>query len=291
MIQDAIISEPTLEDLPQTKKAGIFILLTTIGLLVYTLAGYNYFMDSTIQLIVRIAIPIALAVSLIILRSRGSKKWFSIIFSFFTISVGFLAAHFLGRWYTLIPGFVLNSVQGYAIAKFAEVLPIVISVIVLGYLIGDNLTSLKIRGGNLRLSMKLGVFALPLSYISFLLLGGTIINMTGNEFITLIPWMLIFAFSNAFMEELIFRGLFLDKLEVVLGERLALIQISAIFAILHISILQFVGFEMIIGFAAFIVILGGAWGYVVQKSDSIWGAVFAHLIADIFVVIVGFGLA
>jgi membrane protease YdiL (CAAX protease family) len=247
-------------------------------------------MDSSTKLIVRILVPILLAGVMFILRSRGNDNWFSIVFTFFTISIGFLAAHFLGTWYRIIPGLALDTVQGVAIAKFAEVLPIVVSVIVLGFLYGENWTSLRMKGGRLGTSMKLGVAALPLSYLSFLFMGGTIIVMAGNEFLVIIPWLLLFALSNAFMEELIFRGAFLDKLEKQFGERVALVQISLIFAIFHVSILQATGFEMIVAFTAFIMILGLAWGYIVQKSDSIWGAVLAHAVADIFVIIIGLGL-
>ena len=282
--------ESTNDETQRSEKVATFIILTAIGILVYTLAGYNYSIDSSTRLIVRIIVPITLAGFLFILKRMGRDLWFSIVFTFFSVSVGFLATHFLGTWYRLVPGLSQDTAQGIALAKFAEVLPIVFAVITLGFLVGENWTSIKMRGGDVYRSMRLGVYALPLSYLSFLFMGGTIIVITGMEFLTIIPWILLFALSNSFMEELIFRGVFLDKLEKLFGARMALVQTSLIFALFHVSVLQATGFEMIAAFLVFIMILGFAWGYIVQKSDSIWGAVFAHAVADIFVIIVGLGL-
>jgi membrane protease YdiL (CAAX protease family) len=276
--------EPTSSEMKLFQKVGAFLLLTLVGIVVYTFSGYNYFMDSTTRLVTRIIVPIALAGILVILRSKGIKDWFSILSTFFTVSVGFLAAHFLGTWHRFIPGLSLDTAFGIAIAKFAEVLPIVVSVIALGFFVGDNFSTMKMREGNVSLSIRLGIYAIPLSYLAYILWGGTIIISPGLEFLTVIPWMILFAFSNAFMEELIFRGVFLDKLGSLLGERLALVQTSLIFALFHVSILQTTGTEIIVGYTAFIMILGLAWGYIVQKSDSIWGAVLAHIVADILVV-------
>ncbi|MFW9850119.1 MAG: CPBP family intramembrane glutamic endopeptidase [Candidatus Thorarchaeota archaeon] len=282
--------EDTLEDLPVAKKAIAFVLLSIVGILVYTLAGYNYFMDSGTRLIVRVIVPIVLACALFILKKTGRDAWFSIILTYFSVSVGFLAAHILGTWYRLIPGLSLNTIQGISIAKFAEVLPILVAVIVLGLFVRSNLHEMKLRGGNISLSMKLGVYALPLSYVAFLLSGGAIVTVTDTAFLIAIPWLLLFALSNALMEELIFRGIFLDKLKQLFGERFALIQTSVIFGLFHVGILQTTGTEIIIVFTIFIMILGLAWGYIVQKSDSIWGAVFTHAIADILAVSVVLGL-
>jgi membrane protease YdiL (CAAX protease family) len=112
----------------------------------------------------------------------------------------------------------------------------------------------------------------------------------GSDFFTVIPWMLVFAFSNAFMEELIFRDVFLDKLKNLFGERLALVQTSLMFSIFHVSILETTGTEMIVAFTAFIMLLGLVWGYIVQESDTIWGFVLAHIVADVLVVSTILGL-
>ncbi len=102
--------------------------------------------------------------------------------------------------------------------------------------------------------------------------------------------MCVFATSNAFMEELMIRGIFLRKYESFFCERQSLFLTSIIFAIFHQAIIgytDFISFSVFMGMTFF---LGLIWGYVIQKSDNIWGAVFAHTIADIFFVLAVFGV-
>ncbi len=271
-------------------KLGYFIIVSLVGILVYTLAGYNYFMDALTKLIVKITVSFLLFLTVIAMKKREDVRIKNILISFFAIALGFLLAYFLGNWYSLIPGLVADSVEGWALAKLAEVLPIVITVIVVSIYFGDNLETLYLKGGNLRKSLLLGTLVLPLSFIQYLAMGGFSVNVSIDIIAGWTPWLLLFAVSNAFMEELIFRGVLLRKLEVILGERGALIQVSLVFALIHTALLPFMGVEMVIVFVGFLFVIGGVWGYVMQKSDSIWGAVLAHTVADILFVIIAFGI-
>ncbi|MDF1540020.1 MAG: CPBP family intramembrane metalloprotease [Candidatus Thorarchaeota archaeon] len=264
--------------------------MTLVGLVVYNLAGYNYFMDSNTRLIFKIATPMLLLISTWVIHKTGDIIYRNIAFAFFAVSLGFLVTYFLGRWASLIPGIVLESVEGWAVSKFAEVVPIVATVIVLAIVFGESLKEPYLVGGNLRKSLSLGLAVLPLSFIQYFVMGGLSVNVAGEVLIGWIPWLLLFSFSNAFMEELIFRGLFLKKLIEVFGERGALLQISFGFAIFHAAILPFMGLEMVVVFLIFMFFAGYSWGYVVQQSGSIWGAALAHAIADILFVIVAFGI-
>ena len=268
----------------------IFIIVTLVGLAVYNLAGYNYFMDTNTRLLFKIAVPIVLLFSTWFIHRTGNIQYRNISFSFFAVSLGFLLTFFLGRWASLIPGLVLESVEGWAIAKVAEVIPIIATVIILAVVYRENLRDIYLVGGNLKKTVMLGIAVLPLSFIQYLVMGGLSVNVASDIIIGWMPWLLIFAFSNAFMEELIFRGIFLKKLGEVFGERGALLQISFAFSIFHAVLLPFMGIEMVIIFLIFMFFVGYSWGYIVQKSDSIWGAVLAHAVADVLFVIVAFGI-
>ena len=54
-----------------------------------------------------------------------------------------------------------------------------------------------------------------------------------EKLLPLWPWILVFVLSNGFMEELLFRGLFLQKLEPFLGKGKSNILTAIIFAIMH----------------------------------------------------------
>jgi membrane protease YdiL (CAAX protease family) len=104
------------------------------------------------------------------------------------------------------------------------------------------------------------------------------------------PWVFIFAFSNALYEELMIRGIFLKNYASVFGQRTALLLTSLAFAMLHISIIglaDLMTFVMYFGLSFF---LGVLWAYVILKSDNIWGAVLSHTIADILLVLTVFGV-
>jgi len=274
----------------RNRKLIYFIIISLVGILVYMLAGYNYFMDVMTKLIVKVTVSVVLFLTVMVLKERKNLRIKNILISFFAIALGFLFAYFLGQWYSFIPGLVSDSVEGWALAKLAEVLPIVVTVIVVSVHFGDNLESLYLKGGNVRKSLLLGTLVLPLSFIQYLAMGGLSVNVSIDILAGWTPWLLLFAFSNAFMEELIFRGALLRKLEGILGERGALIQVSLVFALIHTALLPFMGLEMVIVFVLFLFVIGGSWGYVMQKSGNIWGAVLAHAVADILFVIIAFGV-
>ena len=86
------------------------------------------------------------------------------------------------------------------------------------------------------------------------------------------------------------RGIFLKKYDSIFGQRTSLLLTSIIFAIFHQAILQYtdpISFSIFLGITF---VLGLAWGYIMQKSDNIWGAVLAHAIADILLILTVFGV-
>ena len=92
------------------------------------------------------------------------------------------------------------------------------------------------------------------------------------------PWTLLFVFSNAFMEELHFRGLLLKPCERLLGPHSANVCIALFFTLTHAPV-QYT--PDILGFLAMLFVLALAWGYVIQKTEALWGAVLFHAGADL----------
>jgi len=89
-------------------------------------------------------------------------------------------------------------------------------------------------------------------------------------------------FANAINEELLFRGLFLRKLEPFLGAFSSNLLIAILFTLLHVGVDYTADTLM---FLAILLPLGLALGYVTQKTDSIWGSVLIHAGVDIPVVV------
>jgi membrane protease YdiL (CAAX protease family) len=290
-------SEPSLEtDTAVNNKSVqnglLFILFTGASFLAFNIGGYNNFIPSELKLIVRIIIACILFLSTIILYKTGRSwnKYWKISFALLISSVGLVLAGFFGNWYTLIPGLSLSTVEGISIAKVAEVIPIVVTILVGTWLVERDFTPVFIRGGDLKKTMKIGLIVSPVALIPFFALGGLGLSVGLDVILAWLPWMCIFGFSNAFMEELMVRGLFLKKYNTIFGKNTSLLLTSVIFALFHQAVTQYTDSVTFTIFLLITFILGLLWGYVMQKSDSIWGAVLAHAIADILLLITVFGV-
>jgi membrane protease YdiL (CAAX protease family) len=99
--------------------------------------------------------------------------------------------------------------------------------------------------------------------------------------IAAVMWGLIFSFANAFMEELWLRGIFLKSFANVVGEKGSVWITSIIFAAIHSFAYYFMP-EAIPFFALNTLALGLACGYLMIKSDSIWGPMIIHAASDFF---------
>jgi membrane protease YdiL (CAAX protease family) len=156
----------------------------------------------------------------------------------------------------------------------------------LNRLAGQSVESLYIRRGNLHLGLTVGLIAfavmiatvIPVTAASF---KGE--NLTWARILPWAPWVLIFVLANASNEELIFRGLFIGKMEPFLGKFLTNIATTIPFVLIHAptnySTDQFV----------FLVLqtlpVSLAWCWLMQKTNSIWGSILFHAAMDIPIVV------
>jgi membrane protease YdiL (CAAX protease family) len=86
------------------------------------------------------------------------------------------------------------------------------------------------------------------------------------------------------MEELWLRGIFLKRFEPVLGLGGSVLCTSIVFALMHSGATYLT--PVALPFMVFNTLtLGLACGYLMMKTDSIWGAVLIHAAADLFLFI------
>ncbi len=271
------------------KILGLFISLSLLGFSVYNIAGYNALFDYQTRLLVRFLFSISLLTIAISTVGRIASEYRCILMTFFGISLGFLLSSLFGNWYLAL-GYTTSTVEGLALAKFAEVVPILVAVLLVSRATGCTLNDIFMIGGKIPKSLLLGILVVPFALVQYLVMGGLSVNVGYQIIIGWMPWLLLFGFSNGIMEELIFRGIIFKKYEPLMGNKIALIQTSSIFAIFHTSLLPYMGFVTNLVFLVFLFFQGFAWGWVIQKSESIWGGVLAHMIADMLFVIVIFGM-
>ena len=175
--------------------------------------------------------------------------------------------------------------SGMALMKLNEFFIVATTIITLTLLTGGRLGSIYIQKGNLREGLLVGGIAFCLAaaaspWMAEYLFKGQ--NLTSERIIIWLPWVLIFALANAAQEELLFRGLFLGKLEPFFGKFISNALIVFVFTLVHQGV-NYTSNQL--GFLAVLALLAFAWGYLMQKTDSIWGSVLFHAGMDIPVIL------
>jgi membrane protease YdiL (CAAX protease family) len=224
---------------------------------------------------------IFLAAALLLKYSKRWSQYWLVTYAFFVASVAYPSTllldvgRILGRL-ALSP----NTSYGLAIGKLIEVIVVVVPILVLTKLSGADLGSIFLKRGNLKLGLGIGGLVFVNFATSALMFFGqrfSRIEMLGSA----ILWGLVFSLANGFMEELWLRGIFLKRYEPFLGLHGSVWLTALIFATMH----SFAYYFMPAAIPFFLLntlSLGLACGYLMMKSDSIWGAVLIHAAADLF---------
>jgi membrane protease YdiL (CAAX protease family) len=245
-------------------------------------AAYVSFIPPNIRTILKVGMTaISLAAWLVLSRSERLKQYRQIALSFLAVSLGVLLAQVLGNIPMMLLGFSVSTVQGVAMAKFGEALPVVLSILVLHFASGGDRNGLFLRGG----SLKLGLIAGAIGFAAFAGIGALQAFGSGLSWAAVaaaLPWILIFIFSNALLEELWFRALFLQKLEPLVGAWTTLVLTALVFAGTHISSTYVID---ILLFMVALIALALILGWLMRKTNSILGPVLIHAGADILVIL------
>ena len=164
---------------------------------------------------------------------------------------------------------------------------IIVSIIILlNRISGNTLSSIFINKGKIKLGMIIGftgffIFALTSIPAAEYLFQGQ--NLSLDKVITWLPWIIPIVLLNGFREELMYRGLFLKKFEAELGSKTSNLLQAIIFSLSH-SVAG-VGPNAYTPFIWVLVLftfsLGLAWGYIMQRTNSIFGSIFFHAGTDI----------
>ena len=268
-------------------RFDLFLLFLVCGLLVFLVfSHFRPLLPADIDIPARIGLIIAfLTTALLIRRSERLKKYWLVFFAFFAAAFALSLDLYLSHWSLRLLSLDINTPAGYAVDKLESTFLIVISIIVLTKVSGSDMASIYLKRGTLKLGLVIGI-------VVFLVIAAVSIPWAEWQFqgrdlslervIPWTPWILLFVLTNAINEELLFRGLFLRKLEPFLGAFPSNLLIAIVFTIMHVGVDYTPDVLM---FLAFLLPLGLAMGYVMQKTDSVLGSVLIHAAVDIPVVI------
>lgn len=173
----------------------------------------------------------------------------------------------------------------FALLKLNEGFIVVCTILLLTRMSGDSLASIYIQKGNLKQGLVIGGIAMLVCIAGSVPMAGLMFksgDLAWSRILSWIPWLAIAVLANAAQEELLFRGLFLRKLQPFLGKFLSNLLIVLVFTLLHKGV-TYSSNDYI--FLAILIPLGLAWGYIMQKTDSIWASILFHAGTDIPVIL------
>jgi membrane protease YdiL (CAAX protease family) len=260
-------------------RIALFGAFLTCGMLIFVFGSPYYSIFPTNRNTVYntiICIALGLCTFLLYRHERSGKYW-QASYAFFVASV---ANWLLGLRVFRFLDASSGTLAGITLDKMAQFLPVVFSILVLTAAARWDMGSIYIKKGNLKRGLSVGLLIFAAFAAGGMMLGigrGTSVA----ALLSAVPLLLVFCFANASMEELWFRGILLKKLEPLLGSGSSLVLTTVVFGISHVGATYVAGAQ-VLGLLATVLALGFGCGYLMQKTDTIWGAILVHAGADLF---------
>lgn len=268
----------------------LFLLLLAGGLLVFVIfSHYSPFYEGKKDEIGRILVAgIFLALALIARSNERYKKYWLIPYAFFTGLTAISIDLYLSLSKHILPalGIIEDSPVGWAVDKLESSLLGIIVVLILNWFARQSPDSLYIRRGNLRLGLTVGLVAFFVMLAAIIPVTETFFmgkNLTWQRIFNWLPWILIFVFANASNEELIFRGLFIGKMEPFIGRFATNLVTTIPFVLVH-SYTRYATDQNVFLMLQLLP-LSLVWCWLMQKTNSIWGSILFHAGMDIPIII------
>jgi len=264
------------------KRLFLSLLLTLGGLAIFVL-GNPYFSvfptngNKTYYLAITL---LFLIISIIMKKNKSLSVYQPAALALFIASAALL---FFSTGILNLHNSSMPPLQNLALDKFSQLLHVVPVILVLTLLVKGDLKSVFIRKGRLKQGLTFGLVSFTIFAVIALVLG---IQSSGffSSLWGAIPLLLLFIFSNAIMEELWFRGIFLKNYETVIGRNATIIVTAIVFGAPHIfATYEFPGGGIVFGFVVFCMGLVGA--YAMFKDDSLIGPILFHAGYDLLVIV------
>jgi len=261
------------------RNKSLFFVLTLVILLGVFLLNMTFegSVPGPLLKIIRAAFIIVFLSGWIVLKKKGRRQVSDLYFTLMTINLAFLVVSFftIDLWRLDI-----ETSRGIALAKMSDSI-IISAVVITGLAIGGfRLKDIYITSGKLIPGLLIGV-------VSFLILGFLAIKNPEAPISTYfikanLAWILIFVLFNGFMEELIFRGIFLKQLNYFIKPFWSILLTAIVFGAAH---LQVTYTTEVLFFAGITLVLGLIWGFLIHYTKSLLASVLFHAGADLLIII------
>ncbi len=264
-------------------KTLVFLLFFVVEAMAFVTIPLSGFLTGVpLRIIQALAVAILLGITLWLRRSESGRAYWPVFYAFFVGGLAVLVS-------TLFSGSLMallgasdppTNPQAVGLANFSQSLLRVAVILVLMAIVRMDFRSMYLQKGRLGVGLAVGIPGfLVLAALGLL----PIADGPGGaaKLVSWLPWILLYVLSNAFSEELLFRGIFLKRYEAFLGKWPALLLATIAFTLLHYQ----AGYVVdAILFLVQLLPFALVWGWLMQKTDSLWGSVLFHAGADCIII-------
>jgi membrane protease YdiL (CAAX protease family) len=224
----------------------------------------------------------AIPTAWLLLRSDLDPAYGLLAFAFLAAATANVLGAAAGTWLHRPLKLTTDRLKGIALAKGLEALAVVAAILLLMLASRIPFGDVYLQAGDLGLGLGIGAGGFVLFAV---LAAGQARQMKipVAMFRRLAPWILLFVFANAFMEELWFRALFLRPLVSLLGPAAAVGLTAIVFALAHIGA-TYMSKEERVRFLLILFPLGLAWGACTYFTGSLVASTIFHAGADLMIV-------
>ena len=222
----------------------------------------------------------SLAAALALRKNTRLRPYWRLAFAYFVACSALLLSDYTGDWALGLSGQPLNTAKGFAALKLGEDAAIMGTIIVLVLLTRDDPAESFLSKGRLGLGLVIGIT----SFLILTVLGTASTLATGiqpDRVRELLPAFLLIALADGFMEEMLFRGLFLRRLGHFVGDHWANVVTATVFTLMHLGVQFTASLPM---FLILVFLLGLLWGWIMQRTRSVLAPALFHAGADMFII-------
>jgi len=264
-------------------RLGLILLFLAAGFLVFFGWALATAITSSLRLSIRQVVVIrgsqvavllgSLVTALALRKNSRLKPYWRLAFAYFVASCALVLSDYTGDWVLILSGQALNTANGFAALKLGEDAAIIGTIIMLALLTRDDLEKLFLSKGHLGLGLIIGLC----SFLTLTVLGlfsNVSQSMPPGRLRELLPAFGLIALADGFMEEMLFRGLFLRRLGCIVGDNSANVVTAVVFAFVHLQIVQLTASPITWLMAIFL--FGLLFGWIMQRTASVLAPALLH---------------
>jgi membrane protease YdiL (CAAX protease family) len=221
-----------------------------------------------------------LAAALALRTHTRLRQYWRLAFAYFVASCAILLSDYSGDWALISSGQTLNTAKGFTSLKLGEDAAIIGTIVAFALLTRDDPEKLYLSKGRLRLGLVIGIT----SFLVFTAAGVSSTLAKGirpEKVRELLPSFLLIVLADGFMEELLFRGLFLRRLGRFMGDHWANVLTAMVFTFVHLGV-QFT--PSLPAFLLIVFLLGLLWGLIMQRTGSVLAPALFHAGVDMLII-------